>query len=211
MSQVADPQKFLEILQPERCPLCFLVNDYGHEHLKSVMEESVTDPSTRQALFESKGFCRRHAWKAVNQSHPLGLAVIYQSLLEKGLKELSAGPKFWDRSKTKPCPICESEMKRDLSAVKQFALAWDQSEELRKAFAQKGLLCLRHLEGAISEKMAPAHLKTLRETGKKALEALLKELNEFLEKQDYHRSHESFTKERDAWVRVIRVISGERE
>ncbi len=219
MKPVADPERFLEILQPERCPLCFIVSDYGHEHLKSVLEESVTDPSTRQALFDSKGFCRRHAWKAVGQSHPLGLAVIYQSLLEKGLKDLDAGPNPFGKlrarlrggKKVKPCPICESEKKRERSVVEQFALAWDQSEELRRAFTERGLLCLRHLEGALSEKMKPTHLKNLRETGKKALEKLLKELNEFLEKQDYHRSHESFTKERDAWIRVIRVISGERE
>src|SRR5271170_3797640 len=128
MTPSVDPENFLEVLQLDLCPVCFLTLEYGHEHLRSVLEESVTDPSTRQSLFESKGFCRRHAWKAVQQSHPLGLAVIYASLLEKGLKDLSSGGKLWGRSKTKPCPICESEKKREHSYVQQFALNWDQSE-----------------------------------------------------------------------------------
>lgn len=202
---------FLEVLQPDRCPLCFLTRQYGHEHLKSVLEESVTDPASRQALFESKGFCPRHAWRAVGQSHPLGLAVIYASLLEKGLQGLAAGSSSWKRSKVKPCPICESEKKREQSYVRQFALDWGRSEELRKAFTERGILCLPHLERVLREKRDPLHSKNLRETAQKALERLLKDLNEFLEKQDYHRSHESFGKERDAWVRVIRMVSGERE
>jgi hypothetical protein len=206
-----DPDRYLEVLQPDRCPLCFLLHDYVHEHLKSVLEESVTDPVTREALFQSKGFCRRHAWQAVGQGHHLGMAVIYGSLLEKGLKELSSGPKFWKRSKTKPCPLCESEKKREHSQLQQFTLAWNQSGHLREAFAARGILCLNHLEKILLQKISPTHRKNLYETGKKALERLLKDLNEFLEKQDYHRSHESFGKERDAWIRVVRMISGERE
>jgi hypothetical protein len=49
------------------------------------------------------------------------------------------------------------------------------------------------------------------ESGKKALETILKDLNEFLGKQDYHRSKDTMGKERDAWVRAVRMISGERE
>lgn len=211
MSSHADPDRFLEVLQPDRCPLCFQLNDYAHEHLKSLLEESVTDPVSREALFQSKGFCRRHAWKAVQQGHHLGMAVIYGSLMERGLKGLSASPKFWRKTKQKPCPICESEKKREQSSLQQFSLAWVQSEKLREAFSHKGILCLDHLEKLLSQKMAASHRKNLYEIGKRSLERLLKDLNEFLEKQDYHRSHESFGKERDAWIRVVRMISGERE
>ncbi len=211
MALHADPDRFLDVLKPDRCPLCFLLHDYVHEHLKSVLDESVTDPITREALFQSRGFCRRHAWQAVQQGKNLGVAVIYGSLLEKGLKELSSGPKFWNRSKPKPCPLCESEKKREHSHIQQFALAWNQSEKLRDAFSTSGILCLSHLEKVLLQRLNPSHRKNLYETAKKALEGLLKDLNEFLEKQDYHRSHESFGKERDAWIQAVRMISGERE
>jgi hypothetical protein len=211
MASSVDTDRFLEVLQSDRCPLCFLLQDYVHEHLRSLLEESVTDPISRDALFRSRGFCRRHAWQAVQQGKGLGIAVIYASLLEKGLKELSSPPKFWRKSKPGSCPLCESEKKKEHTQVQQFALAWGQSEELRKKFGEKGVLCLPHLEKILGEKMEAHRRKTLRETGEKALKHLLKELNEFLEKQDYHRSHETFGKERDAWIRAVRMISGERE
>ncbi len=211
MPTFADPDRYLEVLQPDRCPLCFVVRSYVYEHLKSLLDESVTDPNTRGTLFQSKGFCRPHAWLGVHQRQSLGMAVIYGSLLEKGLKELSSKPGLWKFNKPKPCPICESEKRREHSCVQEFAHCWSDSEKLRKAFEERGILCLPHLEKVLVQKMGAAQKKSLYETGKKALERLLKELNEFLEKQDYHRSQESMGKEWDAWIRAIRMISGERD
>jgi hypothetical protein len=211
MPSFADPDRYLEVLQPDRCPLCFVVRAYVYEHLKSLLDECVTDPSTRGRLFESKGFCRRHAWQGVHQRQALGMGVIYGSLLEKGLKELSSQPRFWKSDKPKPCPICESETNREKSCVQEFALCWSDSEKLRSAFSERGILCLPHLEKTLAEKMDSTRRKNLHETGKKALERLLQDLNEFLNKQDYHRSQESLGSEWDAWIRAVRMISGERD
>src|SRR5581483_4877886 len=138
MPSFADPDRFLELFQPDRCPLCFTVRAYIYEHLKSLLDECVTDPSTRGRLFQSKGFCRRHAWLGVHQSQSLGMGVIYGSLLEKGLKELSQPPRLWRTAKTKLCPICESEKNREHSCVKEFSLCWSESEKLRARFDEKG-------------------------------------------------------------------------
>jgi len=211
MPSFADPDRFIEVLQPDRCPLCFTVRAYIHEHLKSLLDECVTDPSTREKLFQSKGFCRRHAWQGVHQRQSLGMGVIYGSLLEKGLKELSQKSGFWNFKKAKACLLCESEAARDHSAVREFTHCWVESESLRKAFEEKGILCLPHLEKALEQKMAPSHRQKLHELGEKALKGLNKDLNEFLEKQDYHRSHESVGAEWDAWIRAVRMISGEKD
>jgi len=207
----ADPDRFIEVLQPDRCPLCFTVRAYSYEHLKSLLDECVTDPSTREKLFQSKGFCRRHAWQGVHQRQSLGMAVIYGSLLDQGLEELSHPPRFWKSDKAKACPLCESETTRDLSAVKEFALCWAESEKLRKAFEEKGILCLPHLEKALGQMRDASTRQKLREPGEKALKRVKKDLNEFLEKQDYHRSHESLGAEWDAWIRAVRMISGEKD
>lgn len=210
MPSFADPDRYLEILQPDRCPLCFTLHAYVHEHIKSLLEESVTDPLTRESLFKSRGFCRNHAWQAVRQRQALGMGVIYGSLLEKGLSELPRR-RLWRASKPAPCPICVSEEKRGLAAVKEFALCWRDSEKLREAFCERGILCLPHLEKVLAQKMNPPLRKSLGSAGEKALKRLLKDLNEFLEKQDYHRSHEPSGKEWDAWIRVVRMVSGERD
>jgi len=211
MALLADPDRYIEVMQVGRCPLCFLLHDYVHEHLKSLLEESVTDPLSREALFRSRGFCNRHAWQGVHQGRHLGMAVIYGSLLEKGLARLSASPKIWGGPKPKPCPLCESEKSRDKANLQQFALSWSESEKLRSAFSERGILCLNHLEKTLAQKMSTLRRKNLYETGKKALELILKDLNEFLGKQDYHRSHESLGPEKDAWIRAVRAVSGERE
>ncbi|HJT23361.1 MAG TPA: DUF6062 family protein, partial [bacterium] len=117
MPSFADADRFIEILQPDRCPLCFLVRAYIYEHLKSLLDECVTDPSTREKLFRSKGFCRRHAWQGVHQRQSLGMAVIYGSLLEKGLKDLSLKSKLWKSNRIPSCLLCESEKTREQSAV----------------------------------------------------------------------------------------------
>ncbi|HJT25069.1 MAG TPA: DUF6062 family protein, partial [bacterium] len=79
------------------------------------------------------------------------------------------------------------------------------------AFVEKGILCLPHLEKSLSQKMEASKKKNLLEAGEKALKRLTKDLNEFLEKQDYHRSHESMGTEWDAWIRAVRMISGEKD
>lgn len=211
MPSFADPGRFLEVLQPDRCPLCFLVRTYAFEHLKSLLDECVTDPSTRKKLFRSKGFCRRHAWQGVHQRQSLGMAVIYNSLLEEGLQGLSNKPHFWKSKEKQSCLLCDSEKTRENSAVQEFVHCWNDSEKLRTDFAEKGILCLPHLEKALSLKMGASRKKTLQDAGEKALKRLKKELNEFLEKQDYHRSQESLGKEWDAWIRAVRMISGEKD
>lgn len=211
MPSFADPDRFISLLQPDRCPLCFTVRNYAYEHLRSLLDECVTDPATRDKLFGSKGFCRHHAWMGVHQRQALGMGVIYGSVLAKGLKELPSSPRLFKKKDDQRCPLCVSEEDRDLSVTKEFALAWDESETLRKTFQEKGILCLPHFTRTLDEKMSSERRQELRESGKKALETLGQELNEFLEKQDYHRSHEGLGKEWDAWVRAVRMISGERD
>jgi hypothetical protein len=208
MSSPVDFDRYLETLQVDRCPLCFLLHDYIHGHLRSLLEESSTDPKTRKALTESHGFCRRHAWQAVEQNQSLDMAVIYGGLFESRLKNPT--PSTWWKKK-KPCPICLSEEKRDQTQIRQFAMCWDHTPKLRQAFEEKGILCFDHFEKILAQKMNPIHKKSLRARGVKALENVLKDLNEFLAKQDYHRSHESLGLERDAWIRAVRMISGERD
>lgn len=210
MPVLVEPERYLEILQPDRCPLCFLVQNYIQGHMRSLLDECATDPITREDLFRSKGFCRRHAWSAVQQRQSLAMGIIYASLLAKGIEKLSPY-RHWRAPKAKPCLLCESEEKCEQTFQKQFALNWAHSEKLREAFQTRGILCLPHLEGVLNQKLDKPHRESLLEAGKKALEPLVKDLNEFLEKQDYHRSKEASGKEWDAWIRAVRVVNGERE
>ncbi len=208
MPTLVEPDRYLEILKPDRCSICFLVQDYVQGHLKSVLDECATDPLTRESLFKSKGFCRLHAWQAVGMRKSLALGLIYESLLKKGMDDLPKLSRFW--AKAKPCLVCESEKKCDETYSRQFALSWAHSEKMRTEFEDHGILCQPHLEKALSARIGSSFRGSLRDAGKKALERVLKDLNEFLAKQDYHRSAEPLGGEWDAWVKAVRLISGER-
>ncbi len=207
----SEPEQFLEILQKDRCPLCVMVQQYGFDHLKSLLEESVTDPHTRDRLHASNGFCNRHAWQGVHQRQALGLGLIYSGLLERGMKALLHPPRFWKRTRPQICPICQSEASCERVYARQFLAGWSQSESLRQTFKEKGVLCVPHLRILLSLKASPAVREDLKQQGLAALQRVGKDLNEFLAKQDYHRIKEKSGAEGDAWVRAVRLTCGERE
>jgi len=204
-----EPDRYLEIFQADRCPLCFLVHDYSQGFIRNLLEESATDSLTRGQLLDSRGFCRRHAWRAVNTGQSLPMAVFYSHLLNKGLEDISKPSGFW--KKKKPCPVCAAEESIEEAQVKQFAAGWAGSEPLRRAFQERGVLCLPHLEKTAARIKSASQRRSLLESTRKSLEPLLKDLNEFLEKQDYHRSQEALGEEWDSWIRAVRMVSGERE
>jgi hypothetical protein len=82
---------------------------------------------------------------------------------------------------------------------------------LRQAFEEKGILCLPHLKNLLAQKASKQTHEDIKKQSLAALERLGKDLNEFLAKQDYHRIQEKTGAEGDAWVRAVRMISGERE
>ena len=98
MTSFFNPDRFLEILQPDRCPLCFLTRDYGQTYLRNILNEGVTDPHTRGRSVKSQGFCRRHAWHAVAQSQSLGMSIpSIPILLADGLTRLKSLSRWWEK------------------------------------------------------------------------------------------------------------------
>ncbi len=211
MNAPSEHERFLEALQPGRCPLCFLIRQYGFDHLKSLLDESVTDPHTRDRLYASGGFCRRHAWQGVQQHQAMGMAAIYSGLLEREFQSFKSAARFWRSTHPQPCPICQSEASCEKVYTQQFALSWSCSEELRRVFREKGILCLPHLKSILEQKVPRTSREELKIAALLALEKLRKDLNEFLSKQDYHRILEKIGGEGDAWVSAVRMFCGERE
>jgi hypothetical protein len=210
MTVPSDPERFIEALQPRRCPLCFLVRQYGFDHLKSLLDESVTDPHTRDRLYLSNGFCRRHAWQGVQQRQSVGMAAIYSGLWDKELEAFGRPKKFWRVFGNKICPICESESSCGRVYSNQFAQGWSQSEKLRTAFKEKGILCLPHLKTVLRQIPSPL-LKDFQKIALRALENLKKDLNEFLSKQDYHQIQGKTGGDDNAWVDAVRMFCGDRD
>jgi len=204
-----DPDFLLDVLQRDRCALCFTTHQYGQNYLNQLLEEGVTDPQARGRLLKSRGFCRKHAWQAVGQAKALGMAVVYGHLLKEGLKRLDSLSPF--TRKAAPCEVCAAEQSDLDTHTKKLAALWASSSRFREAFGTRGMLCLPHLEKTLGALRKNSDRAQLLKSLEKALEPLIKDLNEFLEKQDYHRSKEAWGPEWDAWIRAVRAVAGERD
>ncbi len=191
-------------LQDGTCSVCDLVAQATARRLRFLFHECITDPGVRMELRASLGFCPRHASAAVQQGHALGIAMIYQDVVNQARSRLStSNAKSPARSS---CPECVSEREDETRYVR--ALANDLIDaEMQAAYAAGPGLCLRHLDMALAQSRAQvrAFLCMQEET---KLGRLAWELGEFIRKSDFNHSHESMADERDSWLRALTKIAG---
>jgi hypothetical protein len=168
------------------CPLCRVLARKVHRYLDSFFYENVNDPSVREKLRDGLGFCRTHALKAVTMGDALGVAIIYQDLLD-----VVVGQPSEERlpHASKKCPVCAQRRHFEQSYVDTL-LEYRDDLELQRAFKASDGPCLYHLHRLSVHKNGnalPAWIRSL--TGEK-LEERRRRLSEFLRKQDVRAKNE---------------------
>src|SRR5688572_27762822 len=80
--------KLVEACREPGCPVCRLEQNAVERYLDSQFYENVNSPKWRDQLRLSLGFCREHAWLAVDKrlGDPLGFSIIYRDLVNSVLK-----------------------------------------------------------------------------------------------------------------------------
>jgi len=158
----------------------------------------------RMELRASLGFCPRHASAAVHQGNALGIAMIYQDVVNQARTRLSAS-----NAKAPACSACpECTYEREDERRYARALANDLIDaEMQAAYAAGPGLCLRHVEMVLAQSRAEvrAFLCTQEEA---KLGRLACELGEFIRKSDFNHSHEPMGDERNSWLRALAKIAG---
>jgi len=195
--EMAALDRFRESLQPGRCPFCFLESLFGWEHLTALLGESAMDPAARLEMRASSGFCRAHAWRALDRGDALGVAVTYGGLLHEDALGLGKGSWF---SRKKPCPVCRVEADITDTYAKRFARWWKEVPEFRGVVREKGALCLPHMEAVLA--------KAGGSTGQEIRAVFL----EGLEKLDQEVAREltDQTTIGKAWKEAVRRVAGDR-
>lgn len=202
-------ERFFDYLRPDRCCLCFAREAALPARLRSLLDEYVNDPGVRRRLLEDRGFCRRHAWMAVSTRNSLAVGLLYLAWLEKGVAEKPRLFRIRARRRG-DCFLCEWEREQDRTNARQFAGAFGQSPKLREAFREHGVLCLDHRDACREAPLGGAVRQKLEEACRAALERHAADLRRFLESYDYRRGGGPEVSEWDAWVRAVRLVSGER-
>lgn len=201
---------FVEACNQPGCPLCRIEHDTVLRYISGIFYEQATDYNLRDRLRDSLGFCREHAYFAVDElpGNALGIAIIYQDLIKYAMHHLDgtragASPK-------RRCPACEQ---RDLSMMRTLSEIAKHIDDEAMTTAMKGSegLCLFHMRHALKHTRLPTKRALLLSIEHSILSKLNGELAEFVRKNDYRFAKETFGQERDSWRRAVGIVAGARK
>ena len=229
--------QLLEACQEPGCPVCRMEQHSVERYLDNHFYENVNSPKWRDKLRTSLGFCHEHAWLAVNKrlGDALGFSIIYRDVvthilsdLDRGrtapparglaamLRQVPEGARTLVESMLsaitprKRCPACDYRDETNRSTL-SILLEGLKSIEMEHALEASHGLCLPHLRQALEHVRDAGVSETLLHLHRSKLERLRSELGEFIHKNDYQRIEQGFGEERDAWLRAITMVAGNRK
>jgi hypothetical protein len=221
---------YFELVDAQRlagCPVCRLVHRTTDRYLDSLLYESVLDPTLREKLKRSHGFCSEHV--EMLRNHPgrsLGIALIYETLLRRvtdvmeegnleagSLRDRIRGAGSHGRALAGrlapdlPCPACEIKHEATRNNL-ELLIAFLDDDKLYEAYAEGEGLCLPHLAWAVSLVSEEETLQRLLLPQISRYRLLLADLAEYIRKSDHRFRHETLGPEGDVWLRVMNAITG---
>ncbi len=205
-----------ELRKSRCCAFCSLERKALHQFFDGLLYEKVTDPGIRSSLVKSGGFCPRHAHMLAGFGDALGTVILYEDQLRlrlEGLEKMKAPAASGralhksDRRGPMVCPACRFEEKMQRMHA-QTLLQGLSDPEMAEAFASSPGLCFLHIMLVMNEEQHTEEKRILIEVQKEKLERLLVQMKEFHGKQDYRRSAEESSEEKDSWQRAIEFVSG---
>lgn len=219
--------ELLDALGQVGCPICRLAERSAERYLDGLLYEAVLDPSVRERLRRSRGFCREHTTMLRRvPGRALGIALIYRDIIRDVMTTATAArqqkaPSLLDRllhrrpheaatdlATKRPCPACLNSAEAEGRHIDTL-ITYLSDDTLYTAYTQKEGLCLAHLLGAM-ERAADDAVAVQRLLGPQIerYSRLLHELDEFIRKRDHRFRHEPYGDEGDAWLRAMSAIAG---
>jgi hypothetical protein len=223
--------QLLDACREGQCPVCFRLDRAARKALEAVLHEQVTDPISRQRIADSHGFCALHTRILETLSNRLGVAVIYQQLLQHLVAQIRSRPASGVRGRSaqerrtprragkqlvvwhgqrSECPLCASARSLEASDLATILRVFGEPE-FHERFGYSAGLCLPHLLRAAELADDEASLVAVIDWHAAHWEALQNEMGEFVRKFDYRYADEPMGPERDSWLRALRVFAGTTE
>ena len=218
-------------LKEPGCPICRVREHAARKYVEFLLWENVTDPSTRQTLFASRGYCPEHTLLLAKTEHEmfhdaLGTSILYESLSRFVESELAAWletppqKSFWRKKKTRMpersrCRICEIAEAGERSAILSLMEALESEPELwwERYLASDGL-CLAHLYLAVETESGrtPRALRFVVEERLRRLKGESRAMREYIRKHIWDYRDEPKTEEElRAWKKNVSFFTGKSE
>ncbi|NOX63569.1 MAG: hypothetical protein GXP42_16725 [Chloroflexi bacterium] len=217
-----------DALSEPGCPICRIGEEAGRRMLDGLLYESVNDPTAREKLKDSLGFCHVHSRQLLTFSgERLGAAIIERAVLQEAIRRLSQVAKPSSSSRLRnwlsdnggeesalppggPCPICDHQAAVEKRAVEE--LMRHLMDEFKEPLRVAGGLCWPHLQLALRVKRKARAKSVLLEIQESAWKELSGHLDEFIRKRDYRFRHEGLSEQEAASIeRAIAALTGGRE
>jgi hypothetical protein len=212
------------------CAVCTLLEADTRRLLDNILYERVTDPPTQTRFRSSRGLCSEHAYQLTTFSHVLGIAILYEAVLDETLKALDQAEKeghspgglarWWNAAvandplvtalePVEPCMVCAAQDDHEALFIRILS-DHITDERLESAYRQSDGLCREHFQMALRVTRDTRHARLLLDIQRDIWERLRGELREFARKYDFKHVDEKMGAEGDSWRRAALHFSGAR-
>lgn len=238
MSRTQSYYDVRDALDEPGCAVCRLKSRAGERYLDGLLWENVNDPGVRRRVREARGFCHDHAWQLVRPAAALGVAIIHRDVLRTVLDVLQEArfqsPPWLSLQRAHealdaeqpsaataglvsqlepqaPCPACKQEAEMEAIYLDALLEELPGEDGLLVTYRESDGLCLLHLSQALARLRDEDIFQALVDAQKAIWQRLVGDLDEFIRKNDARFRDEPWGDERDAWLRAIAAVSGNRE
>ncbi|MEM4970180.1 MAG: DUF6062 family protein [Sulfolobales archaeon] len=200
----------------KRCPICYLLDRLEDRYYENLLYENVNDPSVRENIRISHGFCPYHAFKLANfvKRSPgidgLGSTLIYIDMLKDYIDRLNNSKdasirlrepgKLWSG-----CNLCSYIYEFELIYVNVFTNCI--KEAIAIYLSSSSILCYKHLYMIINRLSKHSRGKLI-DIQIEKLRAILRYAERFVEKHDYRFKGPIYEDEARAWLDAIEILKG---
>jgi hypothetical protein len=206
------------------CPVCRGALDAARRHIDAFLWEQVNDAESRARVRSAHGFCREHAFLALEvaaeQGAGLGMALLYEDFL-RHLRDDACGavrgrrvtlfgagraaPELLDPHR--PCVACETADRTADHFLVLLARA-DGGSEIGKAARQdeRGL-CIPHLRAGLCLASQPVEAERLLQIYLRGEAELLSDLDEYVHGRAGDEPLDARTA--SSWRRAVHIVVGE--
>ncbi len=225
-----------QALHSPGCPICNIKAIESNRYFRFFLHENVNDVSTRVRLYDSLGFCNRHAWQCQTmelQQYKDGMkhGILYEWLLKtvqpriQEIKQNLSAPettrsRFWQHKKSESepspmarnqdCPACVSE-NYSVELYLETLVKGLSNAKLRTEYLKGDGLCIPHFLQAINLEIEKEHLQRLCDLQIDRINGLLSSLTSYVNKHDY-QNHEPYSQEElESWTKAVQLMVGNKD
>lgn len=200
------------------CPFCIIIENGLIKYFDDLLYEGVNNAETAKDLSKSKGFCKLHSKLLLEFSDALGVAILYQRVLEEMnnyLKQNSSKKyleevKNFKEKQNKFCPACIKEkelLERYTDVFIDFADDFLNRYDRKDAFP----VCYEHFNFILNKliKNKSSEIKKFKEIHEKNIKNFMYKLENLINSYDYHHKEKKIGElEKRAWIDAVEIISG---